>query len=99
MPQDNGPRGLLRYLLRGALKEFMDQSLIGLGLLRGEAAKLGEEARGDADGDQLFRTSGHGPANAASLAEFFAGGLRNIGEVDLAIRHRLCALCGSLGAR
>jgi hypothetical protein len=29
--------------LRGALEEFVDQSLIGLGLLGGEAAKLGEE--------------------------------------------------------
>jgi hypothetical protein len=34
----------LGYLLRGALEEFVDQSLIGLGLLGGEAAKLGEEA-------------------------------------------------------
>jgi hypothetical protein len=37
----------LRYLLRGALEEFVDQSLIGLGLLGGEAAKLGEETRSD----------------------------------------------------
>jgi hypothetical protein len=34
--------------LRGALEEFVDQSLIGLGLLGGEAAKLGEEAQSDA---------------------------------------------------
>jgi hypothetical protein len=33
----------LRNFLRGALEEFVDQSLIGLGLLGGEAAKLGEE--------------------------------------------------------
>jgi hypothetical protein len=31
----------LRDLLRGALEEFVDQSLIGLGMLGGEAAKLG----------------------------------------------------------
>jgi hypothetical protein len=35
--------GVLRSFLRGALEEFVDQSLIGLGLLGGEAAKLGEE--------------------------------------------------------
>jgi hypothetical protein len=29
-------------LFRGALEEFVDQSLIGLGLLGGEAAKLGD---------------------------------------------------------
>jgi hypothetical protein len=29
---------LLRYLLGGALEEFVDQSLIGLGLFGGEAA-------------------------------------------------------------
>jgi hypothetical protein len=33
----------LRHLLGGALEEFVDQSLIGFGLLGGEAAKLGEE--------------------------------------------------------
>jgi hypothetical protein len=38
--------------LRGALEELVDQSLIGLGLLGGEAAKLGEETRSDADGDE-----------------------------------------------
>jgi hypothetical protein len=33
----------LRNLFRGALGELVDQSLIGLGLFGGEAAKLGEE--------------------------------------------------------
>jgi hypothetical protein len=33
----------LRNLLRGALEEFVDESLIGLGLLGGKAAKLGEQ--------------------------------------------------------
>ena len=32
----------------------MDEGLIGLVLLGGEAAELGEDARGDADGDELF---------------------------------------------
>jgi hypothetical protein len=35
----------LRDLSRGALEEFVDQSLIGLGLLGSEAAKLGDETR------------------------------------------------------
>jgi hypothetical protein len=38
------PAGPLRYFFCGAFEEFVDQSLIGLGLLGGEAAKLGEEA-------------------------------------------------------
>jgi hypothetical protein len=33
--------------LRGALEEFVDQSLMGFGLLGGEAAKLGEKTRSD----------------------------------------------------
>jgi|ERR1700674_677170 len=90
---------LLRYLLRGAFEELVDQSLIGLGLFGGEAAKLGEETRSDADGDELFGVAGPRPTDAAGVAELFAGRLRDIGEVDFAIRHRLGALCGSLGAR
>ena len=35
--------GVLRCVLRGALEEFVDQSLIGLGLLGGEAAQHGSE--------------------------------------------------------
>jgi hypothetical protein len=35
--------GLLSNFLRSAFEEFVDQSLVGLGLLGGEAAKLGEE--------------------------------------------------------
>jgi hypothetical protein len=42
-----GAGGLLRNLLGGALEELVDQSLIGLGLLGGEAAKLGEKTRSD----------------------------------------------------
>jgi hypothetical protein len=85
-------------LLRGALEEFVDQSLIGLGLLGGEAAKLGEETRSDANSNELFGVSGPRPADAASAVELFAGRLRDVGEVDFAIGHRLGALCGSLGA-
>jgi hypothetical protein len=45
-PPDILPQpALLRNLLRGAFEERVDQSLIGLGLLGGEAPKLGEETR------------------------------------------------------
>jgi hypothetical protein len=40
--------------LRGALEEFVDQSLIGLGLLGGEAAKLGEETRAMKTSEERF---------------------------------------------
>src|SRR5260370_5062345 len=82
----------LRYFLRGALEEFVDQSLIRLGLLGGEAAKLGEETRSDADGDELFGVAGSWSADAAGAAELFAGRLRDFGEGDPAIRYRLRAL-------
>jgi hypothetical protein len=57
--------------LRGALEEFVDQSLIGLGLLGGRAAKLGEEARSDADGDELFGVTGPG---GLAMGQKAAGG-------------------------
>src|SRR6266481_10217217 len=72
----------LRYFLRGALEEFVDQSLIGLGLLGGEAAKLGEETRSDADGDELFGVAGPRPTDTAGATELFASRFRDVGEVD-----------------
>ena len=77
----------------------MDQGLIGFGLLGGEAAKLGEETRSDANSNELFGVAGPWAADAVSAAELFAGRLGDIGEVDFAIGHRLGALCGSPGAR
>jgi hypothetical protein len=43
----------------------VDQSLIGLGLLGGEAAKLGEETRSDAHGYELFGVAGPQAADTA----------------------------------
>jgi hypothetical protein len=77
----------------------VDQSLIGLGLLGGEAAKLGKETRSDANSNELFGVAGPRAADTAGAAELFAGRFRDIGEVDFAIGHRIGALCGSRGAR
>jgi hypothetical protein len=59
---------ILRNLLGGAFEEFVDQSLIGLGLLGGEAAKLGEETRRDANGNELFGVAGARAADTAGAA-------------------------------
>jgi hypothetical protein len=75
----------------------VDQRLVGLGLLAGEAAKLGEQLGSNANGDQLLGIPGRRPADAAGAAEFFTGRLPDIGEIDSAIRRRLCVPCGSLG--
>jgi hypothetical protein len=83
----------------GFFEEFVDEGLVGLGLLGGHAAELAEELRGDANGDELFGVSRSRTADSASAAQFGGGGFRNVGEVELAIRHRLDALCGSPGAR
>ena len=83
----------------GFFEEFVDEGLAGLGLRGGHAAKLAEQLRGDADGDELLGVSRGGAADPAGAAEFRVGGFGNVGEVELAIRHRLCAPCGSPGAR
>ena len=72
--------------------------MVGFGLLRGHAAKLAEQLRGDANGDELLGVSRDGAADSASTAQFGIGRFRNVREVELAIRHRLGVLCGSLGA-
>ena len=91
--------GGLGYFAGGFFKEFVDEGLLGFGLLGGHATELAEQLRGDADGDELFGVSRSGPANSASATQFGVGRCRKVGEVELAIRHRLCALCGSPGAR
>ncbi len=83
----------------GFFEEFVDESLVGLGLLGGHAAELAEQLRGDANGDELFRVSRSGAADSAGAAQFGIGRFRNVREVELAIRHRLGALCESPGAR
>ncbi len=83
----------------GFFKEFVDEGLVGFGLPGGHAAELAEQLRGDANGDELFCVSRSGAADSASAAQFGAGRFRNVGEVELAIRHRLGVPCGSPGAR
>jgi len=80
----------------------MDVGLVGFGLLGGEAAKLGEDARGDANSDELLGVASDGTADAAgatSSPELLAGCFGDIGEVDLAIRDMPRVLYGSRGAR
>src|SRR6266851_3587489 len=90
--------GLLGNIAGGFFEEFADEGLAGLGLLGGHAAKLAEQLRGDADGDELLGVSRGWAAKPAGAAQLGGGGFGNAGEVELAIRHRLCAPCGSLGA-
>jgi len=49
-------------------------------------------------GPDKDREDGGLKAAATGAAEFRVGGFGNIREVELAILHRLCAPCGSLGA-
>lgn len=77
----------------------MDVSLVGLGLFSGKAAQLRENARCDADGDQLFGIASNGAAHAAGAAELLVSGFGDIGKIQLAIRNILDVLCASLAAR
>ena len=83
----------------GFIEEIVDQGLVGLGLFGGHAAKLAEQLGGDADGDELLGVAGGGASDTAGAAQLGIGGFRDVGEVDAAIRNRLCALCVLLGAR
>jgi len=69
-------------------EQFVDERLVGLGLLGGHAPELAEQLRGDADGDELLRVSRGRAADPAGAAEFGVGGFGNVGRVELAIRHR-----------
>ena len=51
----------------------MDEGLIGFGLPGGHAAKLAEQLRRDANGDELLGVSRSGAADSASAAEFGIG--------------------------
>jgi hypothetical protein len=92
-------RGELGDFAGGFFEEFVDEGLVGLGLLGGHAAELAEELRGDANGDELFGVSRNGAADSTSAAQFGICRFGNAGEVELAIRHRLGVLCGPPGER
>ena len=83
----------------GFFEQVVDQSLVGLGLFGGHAAELAEQLRGDADGNELLGAAGGRASDPASAAQLGIGGLRNVGEVDAAIRNRPRAPCASRGAR
>jgi len=83
----------------GFFEQIVNQGLVGLGLFGGHAAKLAEQLGGDADGDELLGVAGGGASDTAGAAELGIGGFGNIGEIDAAIRNRLCALCVLPGAR
>jgi hypothetical protein len=83
----------------GFFEKFVDEGLVGFGLLGGHAAELTEQLRGDANGDELLRVSRSRAADSAGAAQLGIGRFRNVGEIELAIRRRLGALCVSPGAR
>jgi len=84
---------------RSSFEQFVDHGLIGLLALAGEAAETREEARVDANGDELFGVGRFGAADAAGAFELGVGGFRNVGEINPGVRNRPRAFCGSPGAR
>jgi len=77
----------------------VDEGLVGFGLFGSHAAEPAKQLRGNANGDELFCFSRNGAADSAGAAQFGIGRFLDVGQVELAIRHRLCALCVSPGAR
>jgi len=77
----------------------MDIGLIRLIVLRGKTAKPGEDARGDANGDQLFGVASGRAAHTAGATKLGGRGFRDVGEIEPAIRQMLPVPCESPGAR
>ena len=73
--------------------------MVRLAAFRGKAAETSQQRRGDANGDELLGVAGLGSADAAGALEFRAGGLRNIREINAAVRNMRGVPCGWLGAR
>ena len=76
-------------------QDFVNECLIGHRAARRAPADIGEQARRNADGDELFCLARAGPADAAGSFEFSVRCLRDVGKIDSAIRHMLSALSGS----
>ena len=70
----------------GLFQQFVDECLVRHRPLSGTAADLREQARGDADGNQLLGLARTGPADTAGAFQFGVRRFRDVGEVDLAIR-------------
>jgi hypothetical protein len=87
------------FLAGGSFEKFVDECLIGLRLFGSQTAELGEKPRRNADGNQLLGVACHRPADAPRAAELLVGGFRNIGKVQLAIRHMPDVLYALPGAR
>lgn len=67
------PRAALGDSAGGFFEEFVDEGLVGLGLLGGHAAKLAEQLRGDANGNELISVARSGAADSAGAAQFGIG--------------------------
>ncbi len=67
----------------------MHVGLVGLGLFGGEAAESREDARRDADGDQMLGIARNGAAYAAGATELLVCSFRNVPKVQPSIRQRL----------
>ena len=63
----------LRDSAGGFFEEFVDEGLVGFGLLGGHTAELAKQPRGDANGDELFCVSRNGAADSPGAAQFGIG--------------------------
>jgi hypothetical protein len=77
----------------------VDHGLVGLLAEAGQAAEAREEARVDADSDELFGVGRLGAADSAGAFELGTGGFRNVGEINPGVRNRPRALYGLPGER
>ena len=65
---------------RGFFQQFVDECLIGLVLLGGEAPELGEQSRVNADGDELLGAAGSRASDAAGALQFLVSGFGDVGK-------------------
>ena len=91
------------FFLCGLFQQFVNERLVRLALLGGEATELRQQSRSNADGDELLGVPCLRPSDAPGTLEFFVGGFGDVGEINFAIRaaiwNMLSALCGLPVAR
>ena len=77
----------------------MDHGLVGFVAAVRKPAETSEQARMNADGDELFCLGGFGAADTAGALQLGVSGLGDIGKINLTVGNKPDAPCGSPGGR
>jgi hypothetical protein len=80
------------------IEQFVHERLVWLVLPGRHLTEFCQETRRNADRDELLCLTRSRPADTTGVTQLLVGCFRDVAEVNAAIRHMPCALCGRLGA-